>query len=367
MTSQPKSSDASNEPDGPVDASATADASVAGGLLDFSGSFLLSPAKATESAPQANAQDGAPQSAPAPAALAEALCARIAPVSFGDRVFLLHSEGDAWRFAVETVRRYHKIVGRPKRRRFIVCVGASDGSGSPPLGLEGDDEIVVLQSDDHAALQAEIDARAAGILIAPVRTRAGFEIVSGSLLARLREMADEYGLILGFDETFCGFGRSGMVWAHEWTGVTPDLMIASHTPADAPRLAALVVTQRIARGAPVCPPFIDEAALLAGHALVDALSTPGVLERVQSRSWHFEDQLSALFYRRRAAFTALNGLGLMQGLSLVGDAEPMRAMLAQRGLLTHAMGSVLGLFPQLTVEESEIDAAVSAIDMICAP
>jgi len=62
----------------------------------------------------------------------------------------------------------------------------------------------------------------------------------------------------------------------------------------------------------------------------------------------------------------LNGLGLMQGLALPGEAEPMRAILAERGLLTRAMGSVLGLFPPLTVEESEIDSAISLVDMTCA-
>jgi acetylornithine/N-succinyldiaminopimelate aminotransferase len=279
---------------------------------------------------------------------------------------LLPTEADAWRSAVEMVRRYHRIVGRPKRRRFIVCVGPADGTESLPPGLEGDDEIVILRTDDHAALQAEVDVSTAGILIAPVRTRAGFEVVPGGVLVRLRETADEYGLILGFDEAFCGLGRSGMLWAHEWTGVTPDLMVAGHGPADAPPLAALVVTQRLARGALGGSPLADGAALLAGHALVDALSTPGFQERVQNRSWYLEDQLSALFYRRRAVFMSLSGLGLMQALTLAADAEPMRAKLAEHGLLTRAIGSVLGLFPPLTVEESDIDAAVSVIDMICA-
>ena len=73
-----------------------------------------------------------------------------------------------------------------------------------------------------------------------------------------------------------------------------------------------------------------------------------------------------MFYKRRGAFTALGGIGLMQGLACPGEAEPMRAILAERGLLTRAMGSFLGLFPRLTVEESEIDAAVSIIEAVCA-
>ncbi|MGJ0531750.1 aminotransferase class III-fold pyridoxal phosphate-dependent enzyme [Methylocystis sp.] len=357
-------SDSTSEPDEPIKPVVVGDTCVAAAPLDFSGSSLFFPENS--SAPCTNAPTGSSQSAPEAAALSDALCAKISPVSFGDCVFLLPSEADAWRSAVEMVRRYHGVVGRPKRRRFIVCVGPSDATASLPPCLEGDDEIVILRTDDHAALQAEVDVRTAGILIAPVRTQAGFEVVSGSVLARLRETADEYGLMLGFDETFCGLGRSGMLWAHEWTGVTPDLMIVSHASADAPPLAALVVTQRLARGALGGSPLVNGAALLAGHALVDALSTPGFQERVQSRSWYLEDQLSALFYRRRAAFTALDGLGLMQALRLAGDAEPMRAMLAEHGILTRAMGSVLGLFPPLTVEESDIDAAVFCIDMVCA-
>ncbi|MBI5013266.1 MAG: aminotransferase class III-fold pyridoxal phosphate-dependent enzyme [Methylocystis sp.] len=360
------SSDSPSGPNGLIETALAGDASVVGAPLDFSGASLFFSENSIGSAPCTNAPLDSPRSAPEAAALSDALCAKISLVSFGDRVFLLSSEADAWRSAVEMVRRYNGLVGRPKRRQFIVCVGASDATANLPPGLEGDDEIVILRTDDHAALQAEVDVTTAGILIAPVRTRAGFEVVPGSVLARLRETADEYGIILGFDETFCGLGRSGMLWAHEWTGVTPDLMIASHAPADAPPLAALVVTQRLARGAFGGSPLADGAALLTGHALMEALSTPGFQERVQNRSWYLEDQLSALFYRRRAAFTTLGGLGLMQALTLAADAEPMRAKLAEHGLLIRATGSVLGLFPPLTVEESDIDAAVSCIDMVCA-
>lgn len=329
--------------------------------LDFSGATLFVPENSRTPPPDANA----PIDAADALALTDALCAKISPVSFGDRVFLFASEADAWRCATQMVRRYHAIVGRPKRRRFIVCAG--EGAEPTPPDLEGDEDIVILRTDDHAALQAAVDIRTAGILIAPIRTKTGFEVVPGSVLAQLRETADEYGLMLAFDESFCGFGRSGMLWAHEWTGVTPDLMVATHAPADAPPLAALVTTQRVARGAQGGPPpCLDREALVAGHMLMDALSTPGFQERVQNRSWRLEDQLAALFYRRRSEFAGLSGLGLMQGLALAGDAEPMRVALAERGLLTRAMGSVLGLFPPLTVEEIDIDAAAAAIDLICA-
>jgi acetylornithine/N-succinyldiaminopimelate aminotransferase len=360
-------SDSPSGPNGLVETAPAGDASAAGGPLDFSGASLFFPDNSIASAPCGSAPTDSPEAAAKEAeALADALCAKISPVTFGDRVFLASSEREVWRCAIEMTRRYHAIVGRPKRRKFIVCVGASEGMESASLGFESDDEVVILKTDDHAALQAAVDVKTAGILIAPVRTRAGLEIVPGELLVRLRETADEYGLILAFDETFCGFGRSGMMWAHEWTGVTPDLMIATYAPVETPPLTALVVTQRVARGAVGRPMLVDQAALLAGHVLMDALSTPDFLERVQNRSWRLEDRLAALFYKRQEAFAAVTGLGLMQGLTCLGEAESMRARLAERGLLTRAAGSVLGLFPPLTVEESDIDAAVSCIDRICA-
>ncbi|QGM47074.1 aminotransferase class III-fold pyridoxal phosphate-dependent enzyme [Methylocystis heyeri] len=360
------SSDSANEHSDRIETVVASDGSVVRGPLDFSGSSLGFPEKSAGSAQLGDEPFRAPELALDTAGLSDALCAKIASVSFGHRAFLFDSEAEAWRCAVETMRRHHRIGGRPKRRRLIVCAGVSDGPGGLPPGLEGDDEITLLQTDHPGRLATEIDNRAAGILIAPVRTKAGFEIVPPEMLARLRETADEYGLVLAFDESVCGLGRTGMLWAHEWAGVAPDVMVALHRHGNASPLAALVVTQKVARGAPGRPTFVDRAALLAGHALVDALATPGFLEQAQNRSWRLEDRLAALFYKRRGAFTARDGIGLMQGLACPGGAEPVRAMLAECGLLTRAMGSFLGLFPRLTVEESEIDAAASIIDAVCA-
>ncbi|WP_018267999.1 aminotransferase class III-fold pyridoxal phosphate-dependent enzyme [Methylosinus sp. LW4] len=350
------SSDPATEPNGQIEPAIGGEGSAAAAALDFSGASPEDFAGSPELDETLEA-----------AALSDALCAQIEPLSFGDRVFLFQSEAEAWRYAVETMRRRHRIGSRPKRRQLIVCAGAADGAGGLPPGLEADGEVVLLQTDDPGALAAAIDNRTAGILVAPVRTKAGFEIVPGALLARLRETADEYGLVLAYDESLSGFGRSGMMWAHEWTGVTPDVMVALHRPGNAPPLAALVVTQKLARGAPDRPRLVDRETLVSGRALMSALAAPGFLERVQNRGWRLEDRLTELFYKRRGAFAALGGIGLLQGLACSGEAEPMRATLAERGLLTRAMGSFLGLFPPLIVEEAEIDAAASIIDAACAP
>ncbi|SFK51398.1 aminotransferase class III-fold pyridoxal phosphate-dependent enzyme [Methylocapsa palsarum] len=334
--------------------------------FDFSGAFggvEASVAQAADPPDAAALSSGLDQEAPGSAG---GLIEKLIALSFGDRAFLLPSEAVAWRTAIDAIRRSHQAAGRPKRRRLIVCAGASAASGPAPAGLEGDDEVTLLQTDDLGALSGAIKPNTAGVLIAPVRTGNGLDVLDGRLLAGLREMADEYGLVLAFDETFCGLGRSGMVWAHEWTGVTPDLMISTRGLGNSLPLAALVATRKVAQGAPANLPPADPAAIAAAHAMMDVLSAPGFEERVQNRAWRLEDRLGALVRQRSDMFKGLRGVGLMQGLLCAREAEPLRAKLAERGLLTRVMGSVLGIFPPLSVEESDIDLAVDILAEVCA-
>jgi hypothetical protein len=113
------SSDSANEPNDQIEPVIASEGSAVASPLDFSGSLLGFPENSAGSAQVMDEPFRAPELALEAADLSEALCAKIAPVSFGDRVFLLHSEAEAWRYAVETMRRYHRIVGRPKRRRLI--------------------------------------------------------------------------------------------------------------------------------------------------------------------------------------------------------------------------------------------------------
>jgi acetylornithine/N-succinyldiaminopimelate aminotransferase len=212
-------------------------------LLDFSGGF----ARGFDQAPPSGGAQaaGTPDDAPLATGIDRdtpggvgSLIEKLVALSFGDRAFLLPSAPVARRVALDMIRRSHKAAGRPKRRRLIICAVASAHPESAPAGLNGDNEVTIVRTDDLGALSGAIKPDTAGFLIAPVRTENGLDVLAGSLLAGLREMADDYGLILAFDETFCGLGRSGMVWAHEWTGVTPDLMISTDGLAGASPLAA---------------------------------------------------------------------------------------------------------------------------------
>lgn len=316
--------------------------------LDFSGARLVGEAGA----------DDCPAEAPADPA---ALCGLLLEHCFGEAAVLLPSAASARRAMLETIRAHHRIAGRPKRRHLLVCTGPDDVPLPPEFA--GDAEVAAV-AGEIGAIRAEIGPRTAAILVAPVVLAAGIEMRPGSFLADLRESADEYGLVLAFDETDAGLGRTGMAFAHEWTGVTPDLMLVGEG-AGLP-LAALVTTQKVARGRPAAMPPVDGAALAeAAHVLGTALA-PGFEARVQGLGWMLEDRLAMLRHRRADLFSGLVGTGLMQGLVCTGPAAELAARLAEARLLVRAMGDVLAFLPLLTVAEAEIAAAADILEQVVA-
>ncbi|MFG1478930.1 aminotransferase class III-fold pyridoxal phosphate-dependent enzyme [Xanthobacter sp. V4C-4] len=320
--------------------------------IDFSGPLQPLPEPPVAAAPVAPDLSGAER-------LAERLCA----TSFADRAVLCPDPAQAGRFALETLRAFHQVAGRPKRTRLIHCAGPY--AAPLPLGLAGDAGIDTLATDDPEAIIGAITPKTAGILLAPVRADSPLEVLPGGLLAALREAADAYGIVLAYDESACGLGRTGMMWAHEWTGASPDLMIVGAGLAGPAPLSAVLTTAKVARGARRLPP-VDAAALAAGHARLDRLTAPGFEAQVQARGWMLEDRLALLAHQHRAVFTGTVGLGLMQGLACVDDAAPLAAKAAAEGLLTRPLGRVLGLFPALDVSEEEIDAAAAILARIAA-
>ncbi|MFG1432574.1 aminotransferase class III-fold pyridoxal phosphate-dependent enzyme [Xanthobacter sp. V2C-8] len=317
-------------------------------ILDFSGPFDLARDEDAEAAPQ-EGRDGA------------ALIARLLPVSFADRGDLLPDAAAAGRHALQTILGFQQAIGRPKRTRLLYCAGPRHAP--LPEGLAGDPHIDILTTDDAAEVEGAITPKTAGILIAPVRTAPALELPPRDLIAVLREATDGYGIVFAFDETAGGLGRTGMSWAYEWSGVTPDLMIVGAGLAGATPLAAVLATEKVARGAPI-PAAVNPAAVEIAHQRLDQMLAPDFEATVQRRSWALEDRLTQLSYLHRPVYTAVVGLGLMQGLVCTGDTAALAARAAAHGLLTRPMGNVLGLFPALTVSEAELDAAADILARI---
>ncbi|NMN56207.1 4-aminobutyrate aminotransferase-like enzyme [Xanthobacter sp. SG618] len=331
-------------------------AAVAVPALDFSGAVRLDPARIVEG--EVGEGAGAPASARCAALLTHH--------SFGDVARFFADRATAWRAAVETIRLHHRTAGRPKRREIVVV---SDVPRLPPALALAQDAGVRRIPEDEAAIEAAMGPNVAALLLAPASIDAGLRFLPGFLLATARQAADEYGVVLTFDETDSGLGRTGMAFAHEWRGVAPDVMVIDGLPGEAEGgegASALVLSARLARSLPSGLPLLDEDAAAGLLLALSASFAPGFETRVQEMGWKLEDRLATLRWRRPDLFTDTTGTGLVQGLVCAGPAAPLAEALAGQGLLARPLGNVLAMLPPLTVTEAEIAAASDILDAVVA-
>lgn len=342
-------------PDTALEALSPEDEDAAPRPLDFSGALRCEPARIAEGE-TGEACD---------AATAIARCAAIlTDHSFGEVACFFPDGASAWRAALEAIWTHHRTAGRPKRREIVVV---SDAPGLPPRLAH--DAAVVRIAEDGAAIEAAMGPQVAALLLAPASIAAGLRFLPGHVLAAARQAADDYGVVLMFDESDAGLGRTGMAFAHEWRGVTPDVMLIDDLPGGTEGgegVSALVLSTRLARSLPSGRPALREEEAPQLLAFLAAALAPGFETRTQELGWQLEDRLANLRWRRPDLFSDTTGTGLVQGLVCTGPAVELAEALAAEGLLARPLGPVLALLPPLTVTDTEIAAAGDVLDAVVA-
>ncbi|MGC9271354.1 aspartate aminotransferase family protein [Acidiphilium sp.] len=309
---------------------------------------------------------------------AERLAARLVDASFGDSVFFCNSGAEANEALVKAFRKTMADAGKPERYRVICADGAFHGRTLAMISATGNAKYLAgfgpaVDGFDHVpfnnlnALRDAITPATAGILVEPIQGEGGVRPAQIEYLRGLRAAADEFGLLLGFDEVQCGMGRTGRLFAHEWAGVAPDALSTAKGIGGGFPLGALIANETVARalvpGSHGTTFGGNPLACAAGNAVLDVVLAPGFLDDVTRRGARFRSGLEALAHRHPDVFSAVRGQGLMQGLvCAVPNTEVQSACLAE-GLLSVAAGdNVLRLVPPLIVTESEIDAALERLD-----
>jgi len=310
--------------------------------------------------------------------LAERLCA----ASFADRVFFGNSGAEAVEGALKLVRKYHHVSGHPERSRIITCTGAFHGrtlttlsAAANPKYLEGFGP--VSEGFDQVAfgnlneLRAAIRPETGGILVEPIQGEGGIRPASDHFLRALRATADEFGLLLVLDEVQCGMGRTGKLFAHEWAGISPDVMTLAKGLGGGFPIGAFLATEEAAKGMTAGSHGStfggNPLAMAVGNAVLDVILEDGFLDHVAATGERLRAGLERLVARHPAVLAEVRGRGLMLGLRCTGEAGPLVAALRESGLLTVAAAeNVVRLMPPLTIEESHVDEALAAIDQASA-
>ena len=311
----------------------------------------------------------------------ERLAQRLVDATFADVVFFSNSGAEANEAAIKMARKYHAVSGAPERYRIVTVEGAFHGrtlatiaAGGQKKYLEGFGPKVEgfdqVPFGDHDALRAAIGPETAAILVEPIQGEGGVRAVPTQCLRGLRELCDERGLLLLMDEVQTGVGRTGKLFAHEWSGVQPDIMSVAKGIGGGFPLGACLATSEAAKGMTVGTHGTtfggNPLAMAVGNAVLDVVLAPGFLDGVQRIALVLKQRLAELKDRHPGIIAEIRGEGLLIGLRThVLNAE-LAAAAREEGLLTIPAGdNVVRLLPPLVIGEAEVGEAFRRLDAAC--
>lgn len=312
----------------------------------------------------------------------ERLAKRLVENTFADVVFFSNSGAEANEAAVKMARRYHYVNGNPERFRIITFEGAFHGrtlgtiaAGGQAKYLEGFGPKVEgfdqVPFDDLEALKAAIVPETAALLIEPIQGESGIRTASNAFLRELRALCDQHGLLLIFDEVQTGVGRTGKLFAHEWTGVTPDIMSVAKGIGGGFPLGACLATAEAAKGMTVGTHGTtfggNPLAMAVGNAVLDVILEPGFLQHVERMGLLLKQRMAELKDRHPSVISEVRGLGLMMGLrTVVPNTEFIVAARDHKLLAIGAGDNVVRLLPPLIINDADITEAFNRLDAACA-
>ncbi|ACI51923.1 acetylornithine and succinylornithine aminotransferase [Gluconacetobacter diazotrophicus PA1 5] len=300
---------------------------------------------------------------------AERLAERLVAASFADSVFFCNSGAEANEGMVKMIRRAQARGGHPERNRIICFDGAFHGRTLAMLAATGNPKYLdgfgpEVAGFDHVpmnnmnAVRAAITAETAGIMIEPVQGESGINVADPRFLQELRAACDEFGLYLGMDEVQCGMGRTGRLFAHEWSGVTPDVLSTAKGIAGGFPMGAILATETVARhltpGSHGTTFGGNPLACAAANVVLDVLLAPGFLDQVQARGAQLARALDELVAEFPDLFDGRRGIGLMLGLRCTVPVALVQDAAMHEGVLSVTAGdNVLRLVPPLVITEAD--------------
>ncbi|MGB0703847.1 MAG: aspartate aminotransferase family protein [Paracoccaceae bacterium] len=308
----------------------------------------------------------------------KALADQLVAQSFADTVFFTNSGTESCELAVKMARKYWFEKGQSERVEIITFSGSFHGRSSAGIAAAGSEKMtkgfgpllpgfVHLDWADHAALDAAITAKTAAILIESIQGEGGIRPVPDACLKGLRELCDRHNLLLIFDEVQCGLGRSGKLFAHEWAGVTPDIMMVAKGIGGGFPLGAVLASEAAALGMGAGTHGStyggNPLACAVGCAVLANVADEAFLAEVRRKSAVFKQKLGGLIAAHPDVFDSLRGEGLMLGLKCkCANTDMVAAGYEALVITVPAADNVIRLLPPLNITDDEIELAIERLD-----
>ncbi len=306
------------------------------------------------------------------------LADRLTEATFADRAFFTNSGAEALECAIKTARRYHYVNGAPERYGIITIEGAFHGRTLATIAAGGQEKYLEgfgpkapgfdqVPFGDLEAMKEAINETTAAVLVEPLQGEGGIRELPTQWLRDLRALCDEHGLLLLLDEVQCGVGRTGKLFAHEWAGITPDIMAVAKGIGGGFPFGVCLATEEVSAG--MTPGTHgttyggNPLAMAVGNAVLDIILEDGFLEHVQDVSLVFKQGLAEIADKYPDVVEEIRGSGLMLGVKCkCPNLEVLVAMRDEHMLAAPAGDNVVRLLPPLTTTAEEAREGLARLD-----
>ncbi|MEL6521191.1 MAG: aspartate aminotransferase family protein [Pseudomonadota bacterium] len=313
----------------------------------------------------------------------QALADKLVDLTFADTVFFTNSGTESCELAVKMARKYWFDKGQPERTKIITFGGSFHGRSSAGIAAAGSEKMVRgfgpllpgfvhLDFGDHDALaKAMEDPEVGAVLVEPVLGEGGIRPLPDACLKGLRDACDSTGALMILDEVQCGVGRTGKLFAHEWAGVTPDIMMVAKGIGGGFPLGAVLATEEAASGMTVGTHGStyggNPLGCAVGLAVLNEVADPAFLDEVNRKAGTLRQKLEGLVASHPEVFDHVRGSGLMMGLVCKApNTAVVQAGYEAQVITVPAAENTIRLLPPLNISDEELGEAVDRLDKAAA-
>lgn len=302
------------------------------------------------------------------------LAEKLVNLTFADTVFFTNSGTESCELAVKMARKYWYDHDQPKKVEIIAFEGSFHGRSSAGIAAAGGEKLtkgfgplipgfLQVQWADHDAITSAITPNTAAIIIEPIQGEGGIRPLPDQCLRELRKLCDDHGILLILDEVQCGVGRTGKFFAHEWSGINPDIMMIAKGIGGGFPLGAVLATENAAFGMTAGTHGStyggNPLACAVGCSVVELITDPTFLKDVRRKAALLMQSLLGLVASHPEIFEEVRGYGLMLGLKCkLQNMEVLAACYAQELITVPAADNVIRLLPPLNLSDEEIGQAI---------
>ena len=300
----------------------------------------------------------------------EKLAGLLVEHTFADTVFFTNSGTEAMEAAVKMARKYWHHIGRPERREILALNGSFHGRTLAMISAAGSEKLVSgfaplmpgfkrIDPEDLGAAEAAVDESTAAIMVEPIIGEGGIIPLSDSFMKGLRSLCDEKGILLILDEVQCGMGRTGKLFAHELSGIEPDIMAIAKGIGGGFPLGACLAKSAAAVGMTAGTHGStyggNPLACAVGAAVLGIVADEAFLEGVRRHSGLLRQRLEAVAGSHPEIFAEVRGIGMMIGMVCkVPNTDVVDAGYRSRILTVPAGDNAVRILPPLNIGDEDV-------------